>query len=85
MSFAEIIGLIAGAFTTACFIPQVIKIISTNDTKSISLGMYSMFSAGVSLWLIYGLMMKSPSIIMANAVTLPLSLIILWKKIKEKK
>ncbi len=78
----EIIGIIAGVLTTASFIPQVIKIIKTNDTKSISFWMYAMFASGVLMWLIYGFLINSFSIILANSITLPLALIILYKKVK---
>ncbi len=81
----EIIGLIAGTLTTISFIPQVIKILKSNDTKSISLLMYSIFSTGVLLWLIYGLMVNSISIIISNSITLPLTLVILYKKIINSK
>ncbi len=78
----EIVGIIAGILTTASFVPQVVKILKTNDAKSISLGMYTMFSAGVFLWLIYGFLIGSISMIICNAVTLPLALVILYKKVK---
>ncbi len=83
MNYVELIGMMAGTLTTICFIPQVIKVIKTNDTKSISLWMYISFSVGISLWLVYGLLISSLPIIIANAVTLPLALVILWKKIKN--
>ncbi|MDX1950211.1 MAG: SemiSWEET transporter [Rickettsiales bacterium] len=79
----EIIGMIAGVLTTMSFIPQVIKVLKTNDTKSISLMMYSIFSTGVALWLAYGILIESPSIIISNSITLPLTIIILFKKIKN--
>ena len=77
----EIIGTFAGILTTASFLPQAIKSIKAENTKSISLLMYSMFSAGVILWLFYGVAVGSNSIVIANAVTVPLALIILGKKI----
>jgi MtN3 and saliva related transmembrane protein len=78
----EILGIIAGCFTTLSFIPQVIKVIKTKDTESISLLMYSLFTCGVLLWLVYGFLIGSLSIIAANAVTLPLAIIILWYKVR---
>ncbi len=86
----EGIGLIAGALTTFSFLPQVIKIWRTKDVSSISLLMYSLFCFGVFLWLIYGIALKSLSLMLANGITLSFALCILClkigmeKRIKEK-
>ena len=81
----ELIGFIAGLLTTICFVPQAIAVLRAPDTKSISLIMYVVFSLGVTCWLIYGIMLSSVPIIIANIVTLPISLIILAKKIHNLK
>lgn len=75
------IGSVAGVLTTLAFIPQVIKVIKTKDTKALSLGMYSMQVVGVFLWLMHGLVIGDMALLVANAVTLCLSLIILVYKI----
>ena len=41
------VGSIAGILTTLAFVPQVIKVLKTKDTSSLSLGMYSMQVLGV--------------------------------------
>jgi len=81
----EIIGLIAAFLTTASFVPQVIKIIRTQSTKSISLMMYITLVTGVFLWLLYGIFKESLAIILANGSTLILQIIILYLKIKNRK
>lgn len=78
------IGTIAGILTTGAFIPQVVKVIKTKDTKALSLGMYSMQVIGVLLWLIHGINIQDMALIMANGVTLCLSLVILAYKIRYK-
>ena len=65
----EIIGLIAAACTTFAFIPQVIKVWKTKNTKDLSLRMYSIMFIGIILWLVYGIRINSLSIILANVVT----------------
>jgi MtN3 and saliva related transmembrane protein len=45
--------------------------------------MYAMFTTGVALWLVYGLTLRAPPIILANAVTLLLSGTILILKLKN--
>ena len=82
MNFSfELIGYLAATFTTAAFLPQAILTIKTRDTESLSLGMYGMFALGVLLWLIYGIYLSNNAIIIANAITFMLALLILGFKI----
>ena len=81
---ANTLGLLAGALTTVAFVPQVIKIWKTKHAHDISLGMFAIFSTGVLLWLFYGIEIGAMPVIVANAVTLGLSLTILVFKIKYK-
>lgn len=76
------LGLAAGLLTTIAFIPQVIKIWQTKSAHDISLGMFSLFSSGVFLWLLYGIAIESTPIIIANSITLLLALTILGLKIR---
>lgn len=80
MPETELLGLIAGTLTTLAFLPQVIKTFKSRSAKDISLGMFILFSAGVALWLVYGIRLGAVPIIAANAVTLILSLAILVMK-----
>jgi len=77
----DLIGYMAAALTTASFLPQAILTLKTRDTDSLSLGMYSMFTSGVLMWLIYGIYLSNLAIILANAVTLLLASMILGFKI----
>lgn len=76
------IGLVAGLLTTTAFIPQVWKIYRTKSGKDISGRMFSLFSAGIVLWLIYGILLRSLPLILSNVVTLALSLTIIALKIR---
>ena len=80
----EIIGLIAAVCTTFAFIPQVIKVWKTKQTKDLSLRMYSVMFIGILLWLVYGIRIDSLSIILANVVTATLVATILLYIIKRK-
>ena len=73
----ELIGYVAGTITTISFLPQVYLTLRSHQTAGVSLRMYGLFSTGILLWLIYGLIRKSPSIVIANAVTLFLTLVII--------
>lgn len=78
------IGFIAAILTTVSFLPQVIQVWKTKSTKDISLGMFSIFSLGVLLWLIYGILIQDWIVFMANLITLILASIILNFKLKYK-
>ena len=83
MQVVEIIGYCAAFCTTFSFVPQAVKVIKTKDTSSISLVMYIIFSIGVVLWLLYGLYIQNLPMIIANSITIVLSSIILYYKLKE--
>ena len=76
----EIIGLIAAIFTTSSFFPQVVKIWKTKQTKDISTTMYIAMMIGTCLWLSYGILINSFSIIAANIVSSILILFVLFFK-----
>ncbi len=81
MTIPDLVGYLAATMTTLSFLPQAILTLKTRDTDSLSLGMYSLFTCGVLLWLIYGIYLLNPAIIIANAITFMLACIILYFKI----
>jgi len=84
MNLIEIIGYLAAFFTTISFIPQVIKVVKEKQTRNISLQMYLIFSLGITFWLIYGILINSLPIILANSLTLTFAIIKISNKIKYK-
>ena len=78
----EIIGFMAAVLTTVSFLPQVWHTFKTRDVRGISLGMYSVFTAGVACWLVYGWMLGAWPIIIANVITLVLAATILTMKLR---
>lgn len=77
-----ILGFTAAICTTIAFIPQAVKVYKTKHTKDISLGMFSLLNLGFVLWLIYGIILNSYPIILANAVTIIFAVYILITKIR---
>jgi MtN3 and saliva related transmembrane protein len=75
------IGFIAACLTTFGFIPQVVKVVKSKDTESISLGMYVMSVTGMSLWLIHGIYQGDVALIIANSVSVSSAGIILAYKL----
>ena len=80
----DALGFLAGALTTASFLPQVLKSWSTRDLSGISLRMYGLFTAGVTLWLAYGLLVNNRPIVLWNAVTLLLAGTVLALKLRHR-
>ena len=79
----EIIGIAAAICTTAAFAPQAYKIYREKSAKEVSLTMYLVMLTGLILWLIYGILMNSISIKLANTVSILLVLMIIYYKIKD--
>ena len=84
MTFIDFLGYTAAVLTSASFIPQAFLVIRTRRTGGISLLMYSMFTIGVALWLVYGIAMRALPIILANGLTLVLASIILFIAAQER-
>ena len=77
-----LIGFVAATLTTIAFVPQLIRIWRTRSAKDISLGMYALFTLGLVLWLVYGILIESWPLIAANCVTLLLAGGVLVMKIR---
>jgi len=83
MILTEWVGYTAAMLTTVSFVPQVWRILRTRHTQDISLRMYVLFTAGVGMWLVYGLLLSSWPIIVANTVTLVLAGAVLFLKLRH--
>jgi len=82
MQTIEIIGSVAAVLTTLSFIPQAWQTFKTKDVSGISLPMYSMFTTGVLLWLVYSIALQSWPMIVSNCITAPVALAILSMKLR---
>lgn len=82
MTFIDLVGYMAATLTTVAFLPQVIKVWKSKSTRDLALPTLLSFIAGVLMWFVYGVLVKSTPIIVANAVTLILNLVLLRFKIK---
>jgi len=78
-----LIGLAAAFCTTIAFLPQVIKTWCTRSTGDLSLAMFLVFTSGIFLWLVYGLIIGDVPLIAANGITLVLSGTILYFKLRH--
>lgn len=78
----DAVGYSAATMTTVSFVPQLLRVIRLRTARDISLGMFLIFSLGTSAWLVYGLLVHSAPVWIANAFTLILALSILILKLR---
>ncbi len=78
-----LIGLIAAICTTSSFVPQVVKILRSKRTQDVSLVMYAILTTGLFLWLVYGFILHDMPLILANLISLTLSMSVLILKLKH--
>jgi MtN3 and saliva related transmembrane protein len=83
MNLVDAIGTAGAVLTTACWLPQALQILRERDTRAISLTATSGFTAGMLLWLVYGLALADWPLIGSSAVTLALMLVILGLKLRH--
>ncbi len=81
-AWRETVGSCAAVLTTVSFIPQAWLTLRTRDVSGISVSMYSVFTFGVALWLLYGVLLQAWPVIIANAVTLALAALILGMRLR---
>lgn len=82
MTRIDILGYVAASLTTLSFLPQAAKTLRSGDTAAISLRMYLLFTSGVALWGVYGLLRGDGPLVVANAITLVSAGLILQSKLR---
>jgi MtN3 and saliva related transmembrane protein len=65
-----ILGILATSFSTLAFIPQLVKIIKTKETKDLSLVSFSVLALGALCWLLYGISIRQWPVIVTNGTIL---------------
>ncbi len=79
------LGYLAATCTTVSFWPQARQVYLTRRTQDLSLAMFSIFTFGIVLWLIYGLLLRKGPLIFSNALTVLLAGYILFMKLTERR
>lgn len=80
--WVEAIGILAGTLTTGAYVPQVLRTMRTRSVGDISFLMYAILAMGIGLWIVYGVLVQSVSVILANTVSLGMILAMLIMKIR---
>ena len=83
MDAVEAVGLLAGLLTTSAFVPQAVKTWRTRSARDFSLGLLVLLVVGNTLWLAYGALKGSTGLVVANLVTVPLTLYLLAVKLRR--
>ena len=82
MNLTDTLGTLGASLTTIAFMPQVWHTFRTKDVSGISLGMYTVLTVGIALWVVYGWLLSAWPIIISNGITLSLALAILLMKLR---
>jgi len=82
LDWREIFGFIGGALTTIAFIPQVWRLFKIKSAHEISYPFTLMFLTGGIFWLTYGIVISKMPVIAANSISLLLTALMLYAKIK---
>jgi MtN3 and saliva related transmembrane protein len=77
-----LIGSVAAVLTTVAFLPQLLRVWKLKRADEISFATYVVFSVGMVIWLLYGVLVGSWPIILANAITLAIAISILALKVR---
>jgi MtN3 and saliva related transmembrane protein len=85
MDYIQLVGIGAAVLTTLASIPQAYKIIKEKNTEGVSTYTYSVLMTGTSLWVVYGIMNHDWPVIVANAITALVSLIIILLNLTSRK
>jgi MtN3 and saliva related transmembrane protein len=76
-SYIDAIGIIAGLLIVCSFIPQLIIIIKNKSAKDISITMYIVLLVAQILWMVYGILKSDFQVIITNAITSLLTILII--------
>jgi MtN3 and saliva related transmembrane protein len=79
----ETLGFVAAILTTLSFLPQALRIRRLRSADDVSLTMYLMMVIGQGLWLAYGVVISSPSMIGANVIAMTLVAWVLSMKLRD--
>ena len=83
MDASQVVGYLAGALTTLCVLPQIIRAIRTGSTRDLSYVFIFTLISGMALWLTYGIMIKQVPVVIPNAVSFCLNTILLIVKLVQ--
>lgn len=78
----EIIGLLGGFLSCITFVPQIFKTWKSKSVEDISVHTFMIVLASTIIWIGYGILKDSISVILTNIVVFMTAVIMLWMKWK---
>ena len=81
----EAIGLFAGVLGIIAWIPQIREVWIHNRHDGISIATFSVVTIALGLWLIYGILVDSIAMIVANIMTLGVILAVIIGVVRLRK
>jgi MtN3 and saliva related transmembrane protein len=84
-TLTQLLGYSAATLTTLSFVPQALHTFRSGEVAGISVGMYSIFTVGVAMWLVYGMALGEWPIVIANAITFALAAGILGMTVRARR
>ena len=67
---AKWVGIVAGILTTCSLLPPLIKLIRDKKPDQVPIGMLLVLLAGLSVWIVYGILKSDWPIIVTNSFSL---------------
>jgi MtN3 and saliva related transmembrane protein len=83
-NITQVTGITASVFTGISLLPQLVKIIKEKKAEDISLLTIAILFTGLSLWTVYGVLKKDYIIIISNAFSLVVNVLIVIFTLKYK-
>ena len=74
MDLIDIIGIVAGIFTSSSIVPQIIKTLKKKKAREVSVFMFIVMMTGNALWVYYGFDKSDIAIISTNFLALGLNI-----------
>lgn len=78
----ELIGFTAGILTSINLFPQIVQSVRTKSVNDVSLWMLVIYDAGLGLWVLYGLLIQRPAIIVMDGTAFLASLVMTYIKLR---
>ena len=82
MPSSEILGLVAGFFTTFAVVPQIMRVYKLKSAREISIIYNTTMLLGILIWLVYGIVLGLVPIIIWNIIGALLIVLLLLAKLK---
>lgn len=83
--YPEIVGLVAGIFTSVSLLPQLVKLLKHKKAEDISLFYLVILFIGLGMWIWYGVLREDLPIVVTNGFSLVINGIIIVLGVRYKR